>query len=188
MPRAMQPMREVRTLADGTQKKFFGKAYFREAMARWDKANPGRLRLLSRRSELSNPERRKTRWAKFRTAHQARRNAQASAYYRDNWDLRRTRQKQWIAENPGKVVARRLRRRDRARIATPSWADFAVINQFYARASDIERVTGIRHNVDHIVPLFGKNVCGLHVEHNLQILTQSENFSKSAKFNERHVL
>lgn len=59
--------------------------------------------------------------------------------------------------------------------ATPLWADLEAIKIIYLNCPD-------NYTVDHIVPLQGKNVCGLHVEYNLQYLTSIENSKKSNKF------
>jgi hypothetical protein len=64
-------------------------------------------------------------------------------------------------------------------IATPLWANKKKIKEFYSVAKLLTENTGVKHHVDHIVPLRGEFVCGLHVEHNLQILTQEENIRKS---------
>lgn len=57
----------------------------------------------------------------------------------------------------------------------PKWSDLKVIKAFYANCPQ-----GLA--IDHIVPLQGKNVCGLHVFNNLQYLTPSENSIKKNKF------
>lgn len=65
---------------------------------------------------------------------------------------------------------------------TPSWLSkeqLKQIEQFYWLANDLRKVTGEVYHVDHIVPLRGKNVSGLHVPWNLQILPMDLNCSKS---------
>ena len=57
----------------------------------------------------------------------------------------------------------------------PSWVDHDKIKEVYEQAS----LEG--KSVDHIVPLRGKYVSGLHVHYNLQLLTKSENSSKGNK-------
>lgn len=66
--------------------------------------------------------------------------------------------------------------------ATPAWASQSEILVKYEEAKQRTADTGTLHHVDHIIPLNGKNVCGLHVEYNLQILTQTENVRKSNKY------
>lgn len=88
----------------------------------------------------------------------------------------------WSAKNPGKTAALRAQRRAEILRATPVWADRYEIHAKYKECSRLSKETGIVHHVDHIVPLRGKLVCGLHVANNLQVIPASKNLKKSNKF------
>jgi hypothetical protein len=75
-------------------------------------------------------------------------------------------------------------RRRRFRQATPKWLSAEQkmeIRLKYRLAIELSRATGIRHAVDHEIPLQGDDVCGLHVPWNLRVITQEENLVKSNK-------
>jgi hypothetical protein len=63
-----------------------------------------------------------------------------------------------------------------------AWANVEAIAALYARAALLTRTTGRSHVVDHIIPLKGRMVSGLHVENNLRIIERSENARKSNKW------
>lgn len=84
--------------------------------------------------------------------------------------------------NPGYAVYHSRLRELRKFMSIPRWADLEKIRDIYKKCSEKTKISGIKHHVDHIIPLKGKNVCGLHVEYNLQIITASENCKKSNKF------
>lgn len=78
-----------------------------------------------------------------------------------------------------------VKRRDAVKIkAAPAWLSKEQLEEmrcFYEEARRMTTTTGVVHHVDHIVPLRGKTVCGLHVPWNLQILTAAENKAKGNK-------
>lgn len=68
---------------------------------------------------------------------------------------------------------------------TPKWTteeQLHKIQELYIEAAKLTSETGILHHVDHIIPLQGEEVSGLHVFHNLQILTDLQNIKKSNNF------
>ena len=76
-------------------------------------------------------------------------------------------------------------RRARKLSATPRWLtkeDRHAIAAVYERAATLTAQTGEKHEVDHIVPLCSKVVCGLHVPWNLAVLSAYKNKAKSNSF------
>lgn len=65
--------------------------------------------------------------------------------------------------------------------AQPKWANTFFIAEIYHLASLRTKHLGIKHHVDHIVPLRSKLVCGLHCESNLRVIPAIENNKKSNK-------
>ena len=90
--------------------------------------------------------------------------------------------KLWPDESKSKWMSYLVSRRKKRDQSMPTWADKNQIDKFYAHARQLTKETGIPHEVDHIIPSTHPLVCGLHVEHNLQILTKSKNRKKSNNF------
>ena len=67
-------------------------------------------------------------------------------------------------------------------LATASWGDSNYIKDLYENAKEAFMVLGIHFEIDHIIPLQGMDVCGLHVPDNLQVLTRHDNRSKGIKY------
>lgn len=95
-------------------------------------------------------------------------------YREQNRDIQRAYTKEHYQENKGEYKARAALRKAHMLKATPAWANLLLIEEIYNTCPE-------GFHVDHIVPLQGETVCGLHVEYNLRHLEASLNISKSNK-------
>ena len=111
--------------------------------------------------------------------------AKQNKYREENREMFAEMNRQWRKDNPEKARLNDVRCRYRRYRAIPSWLtdeQQKQINDIYKECKEMTMQTGIEHHVDHIIPIHGKSVSGLHVPENLQILTASENCSKKNSF------
>lgn len=104
-------------------------------------------------------------------------------WYHSNKERAAESRKKWLENNRGKANAIKKKYKLAKLSAMPSWLtelDELIINEYYERAAKMSNDL-IKFHVDHIVPLQGTNVSGLHVPWNLQVLEASKNISKSNK-------
>ena len=125
--------------------------------------------------------------AKWKKANSERHNATNRASYLRNQVEIKAKHKAWKQVNQSLVNAHRASYRATKLCATPSWLTeehTTLIADTYWLAKDLQVITGEDYRVDHIVPLKGKDVCGLHVPWNLQVLPATINLQKSNTYNE----
>lgn len=106
-------------------------------------------------------------------------------FLQNNPDKRKEYSKRYLENNRAKINAKLKKRYAAKRNRTPAWLseeDTWLIEQAYVLAQLRSKVFGFQWHVDHVVPLQGKLVSGLHVPHNLQVIPAWDNRSKSNRF------
>jgi hypothetical protein len=140
------------------------------------------------------------RQATWRSLNREKHREQISKYQKENREKVTEYQKLWKHNNPEKVKisskksrqtnkhvrnAHTAKRRARKAQRTPLWLtndELFLIQEAYALASLRTKLTGIEWHVDHIIPMQGDTVSGLHCINNLQIILAKENCSKSNRW------
>jgi 5-methylcytosine-specific restriction endonuclease McrA len=154
--------------------------------------------------KLANKEKLQEQGIAYQEANKEKISAQKKEYYLKNRDRILARNKaynavnrsavsmveaEWRSNNKGKVAAY-IRKYQASKIQrTPKWLtsiDFERITNEYRLAEILRKVTNQDWHVDHIVPLQGKNVSGLHVPSNLRVVLASENIKKGNRFEVSH--
>jgi 5-methylcytosine-specific restriction endonuclease McrA len=91
----------------------------------------------------------------------------------------------WRKNNAHKKAAQQAKRRAQKRDATPIWLTEDMLKEIeyiYFLASDVGILTGEEYHVDHIIPINGDGICGMHVPWNLQVISKDDNLRKSNKW------
>lgn len=109
------------------------------------------------------------------------RHEQNKRYRERNRDRLRERSRTFRRTDKGKAYSTKAskKRRDRIRQATPKWADKASIINYIKNCP-------LGFQVDHIIPIAGKIICGLHVLENLQYLPESGNKRKGVRLEQNY--
>lgn len=111
--------------------------------------------------------------------------ARLSKYYLDNHEKEKAARREHYKNNKASYLFNYYKREERIKDATPNWLTDSMLSEIkniYSERQRISEETGVVYHVDHIVPLQGDNVCGLHVPWNLQIISAEENLRKSNKY------
>ena len=138
----------------------------------WYERNKELTKERARARDLANPEAATARKAKWREENKEKHN-----------EINRA----WRAENKDKRAAYEAKRRAAKLQRTPKWLSedhLWMMQQAYELAALRAKMFGFEWHVDHIVPLQGKQVCGLHVPWNLQVIPGTDNIKKSNKWAE----
>jgi 5-methylcytosine-specific restriction endonuclease McrA len=134
---------------------------------------------------MSEPEVIRAEKAREYLRHADRYKAKAAKWRRDNPERAAEYVRSWMKRNPDRVAHYAKMSYTKRRSRCPRWLTSEQkrrIREFYAESRRLTRETGVLHSVDHIVPLRGVTVSGLHVPWNLQILQMTENRAKSNSF------
>jgi hypothetical protein len=109
----------------------------------------------------------------------------ALKYYYADLDASRLKQRQRQKNNLGIFAANAAKRRSAKLLRTPKWLsedDLWMMKEAYQLANLRTKMFGFKWHVDHVVPLQGNNVSGLHVPWNLQVIPGALNISKLNSF------
>jgi len=140
-------------------------------------AGKARLKAAHAKRVAENPNFYSERYAKYQESDLQR----SKEMYQANIEKRRAYQRHWSKTNRGIANALGRKYKLKKAKATPLWLTPEQLYNMqctYKVAAQLSATSSEKWHVDHIVPIRGKDVCGLHVPWNLQLLPAKMNMAK----------
>lgn len=194
---------EIKYPRPGESEEEFDKRYRSGIKRRYYERNQERLKEEKRVKYHANHEHELELKRKWREANPEKTVAQQKRYFEKNKNSRIATLMEWRKNNPERIQQvkenwynnnQALRNsysakwRRECRRATPDWANFEKITEIYDESTQRTKQSGISHHVDHIVPVQGKHVTGLHIHQNMRIIPATDNVKKRARLDETLVI
>jgi hypothetical protein len=169
----------------------------RARQAAYRQKNLEKLRAYDRARRAADPEKKRLFDREYRERNRDELNAKRKPYFDSRKALKAKYDQEYRDRNKAEVKARQLayykvkkpeycarvvKRNAQKALAVPKWANEFFISEAYDLAERRTKATGYRWHVDHIVPLQNAIVCGLHVEHNLQVIPAVRNLAKGNRY------
>jgi hypothetical protein len=156
-----------------------------ERVKAWRKKNPEAVKEAHKRYADKHPEVLLEKKRRYRQKHKdavlAKERIIAATYRANNIEKVAAAKKTYALNNKSKINALVAKRAASKKQKTPGWLtpdDYWMIEQAYELAALRTKIFGFDWHVDHVLPLQGKTVSGLHVPTNLQVIPWRENLSK----------
>ena len=152
-----------------------------EKLRKWRAANKDKVKEQKARHRERNPNAAK----EYRERTKERAAETRLEWQRANSEKVKEHCKQWRDKYPEKNLAKAIRYRASRDNRTVSWdkeLTDLVVQEASHKCFLMQKLTGYAWHVDHVIPLNGKSVSGLHVWNNLAVIPASQNMSKSNRY------
>lgn len=149
------------------------------------KLNSDKIKSRAIKWQKENPEITRERNAAYKRANSLKIREKEAKYKRSHAEQTRVNISVYKKKNSNKVNALNAKRRAAKLKRTPPWlkeTHYKEMEALYSLAKELGALYDTKLEVDHIIPLQGENVSGLHVPWNLQVLTASENARKGNSY------